>query len=245
MRKSLFVKKLQFLNGNNDVLFEFVRKSFKVTGMKALYPIFLKLDQKNILIVGGGFIAAQKIHSLLDTGCIITVVSPCICKEIQYWASDNRLAVIKREFQTRDLQNIDVVFAATNEPRTNEEIRKEANKKKILINAVDDPENCDFYVPSIIRRGPLAIAISTQGECPGFARLLRKKLEKMIPTIYGDFLVFIGQLRRNAKNVCTDTKLRQSVTKEMLYDGILEELDKKPLQEVQDKVKNCISTHLY
>lgn len=212
--------------------------------MKALYPIFLKLEQKKILVVGGGSIATQKIQSLLDTGCHLTVISPCICKEIQCWASENRLQVKKREFQTSDLQNIDVVFAATNQPQTNEKIRKEANEKKILINAVDDPENCDFYVPSIVRRGPLAIAISTQGECPGFARLVRKKIEKIIPAIYGDFVIFLGHLRRNVKNVCSDSKQRQSVTKEMLYDGILEELDEKPLQEVQDKVKNCISTHL-
>ncbi len=212
--------------------------------MKALYPIFLKLDQKKILVVGGGFIAAQKIQSLLDTGCYLTVISPCICKEIQCWVLEKRLQVKKREFQTSDLQNIDVVFAATNQPHTNEKIRKEANKKKILINAVDDPENCDFYVPSIVRRGPLAIAISTQGECPGFAKLVRKKIEKMIPAIYGDFAVFLGHLRRNVKMVCSDNKRRQSVTKEMLYDGILEELDEKPLQEVQDKVKNCISTRL-
>jgi precorrin-2 dehydrogenase/sirohydrochlorin ferrochelatase len=213
--------------------------------MKPLYPIFVKLDQKKILIVGGGSIAAQKIHSLLDTGCNITVVSPYVCKEIHRWASDHRLSLKNREFQSTDLQDVDVVFVATNQSKINEEIRKEVQKKKILINTVDDPKNCDFYVPSMIRRGPLSIAISTQGECPGFAKLLRKKLEKVIPPLYGDFLVFLGHLRRNVKDTCTDSKLRQSLMKEMLYDGILEELDKKPLEEVQEKVKNCISTHLY
>jgi precorrin-2 dehydrogenase/sirohydrochlorin ferrochelatase len=212
--------------------------------MKDLYPVYLQLDQKKVLVVGGGSIATQKIHALLNTGCIITVVSPAITKEIASWNQQKLVHLIQREFRDMDVHNMSLVFSATNDRSINEKVKAIANQKSIMVNAIDDPPNCDFYVPSIVRRGSLMIAISTQGQCPGFAKLLRKKLEEVIPPKYGEFVCFLGRLRKNMKASCKDSKQRQSVMKQVLYDGIIDDLENKTLKEVQDKVENCIFTHL-
>ncbi|MDD4028194.1 MAG: bifunctional precorrin-2 dehydrogenase/sirohydrochlorin ferrochelatase [Caldisericia bacterium] len=212
--------------------------------MKDLYPVFLHLNKKKVLIVGGGSIATQKIRSLLQTGCEIIVVSPHITQEIQTWLQEKNVNLRMREFLPTDVNDIDLVFTATNDSRINVLVKMIANEKNILVNAVDDPPHCDFFVPSIVRRGSLVVAISTQGECPGFAKLLRKKLETMIPSSYGDFLAFLGRLRKKVKTHCKEFQERQSVMKDILYDGILEDLENKTLNEVQDKVENCISTRL-
>jgi precorrin-2 dehydrogenase / sirohydrochlorin ferrochelatase len=212
--------------------------------MKDLYPVYLQLYQKKVLIVGGGSIATQKIKTLLDTGCIITVVSPTITKEIASWNQQKLLRLKQREFLAIDVNNMNLIFSATNNRDVNEKIKTLANQKSIMVNAVDDPPNCDFYVPSIVRRGSLVIAISTQGECPGFAKLLRKKIEELIPSKYGEFVCFLGRLRKHMKASCKDSNQRQSVMKDVLYDGIIDDLENKTLKEVQDKVENCISTHL-
>ena len=161
-----------------------------------LFPIFIKLEGRSCLVVGAGEIAKAKIDSLLEAGARITVVAPDGEPEIQGLAVAGRIAWQKRSYQASDLQGAFLVIAATSDTVVNNSVFVEARRLGILCNAVDDPPNCDFYFPAVVRRGDLQLAISTAGESPAFAQKLRRAFENAFDQHLGDWLGAIGQVRR-------------------------------------------------
>ncbi|WP_158748330.1 bifunctional precorrin-2 dehydrogenase/sirohydrochlorin ferrochelatase [Acidobacterium sp. S8] len=162
----------------------------------SLFPIFFKLDGRPCLVVGAGEIAESKIHSLLTADAQVTVVAPEAKPDLVELAQAGRFAWHQREFAPDDLEGIFLVVAATNVPEVNAGIFREARKRNIICNSVDDPPNCDFYFPSIVRRGDLQIAISTAGESPALAQQLRKEIDEQLPQDLGPWLKALGELRR-------------------------------------------------
>lgn len=160
-----------------------------------LFPAFLKLQGRPVLIVGGGPIAEQKLAGLVDAEALITLVAPQITDDIRDHARAGTIQWIAREFRRSDLDRTFLVIAATGEPRTNEEIFREADRRNILCNAVDEPERCHFYYGSVVRRGDLQIAISTNGKSPALAQRLRLELETLIDSAYGEWLDWLGRVR--------------------------------------------------
>jgi precorrin-2 dehydrogenase / sirohydrochlorin ferrochelatase len=162
-----------------------------------LFPVFIKLADRRCLVVGAGEIALAKIYSLLLSGARITVVAPEAKSAIRELARTGRLSWEKRKYQASDLAGAFLAIAATSDFVLNHEVFAEAERRGILCNAVDDPPNCDFYFPAVVRRGDLQIAISTAGESPAFAQKLRCALENALDFNVGDWLAAIGQIRRD------------------------------------------------
>jgi precorrin-2 dehydrogenase/sirohydrochlorin ferrochelatase len=162
----------------------------------SLFPIFLKLQDRPCLVVGAGEIAESKIHSLLTAGARVTVVSPEAKPDLVALADEGRFAWHQRAYVESDLDGVFLVVAATDEMEVNASVYRDAVNRNILCNAVDDPPNCDFYFPSVVRRDKLQIAISTAGESPALAQQLRKEIDEQLPNDLGPWLDDLGELRR-------------------------------------------------
>lgn len=162
----------------------------------SLFPIFLKLEDRPCLVVGAGEIAESKIQSLLAAGARVTVVAPKAKPQLIAQARKGDFTWHEREFVPRDLDGAFLVVAATNVPEVNGAVYREAQRRNVICNAVDDPPNCDFYFPAIVRRDNLQIAISTAGESPALAQQLRKEIDAQLPEDLGSWLESLGGLRR-------------------------------------------------
>jgi precorrin-2 dehydrogenase/sirohydrochlorin ferrochelatase len=162
----------------------------------SLFPIFLKLDGRQCLVVGAGEIAESKIHSLLAAEARVTVIAPEAKPAMVDLAGAGRFIWHQREFMPGDLDGAFLVVAATNVPEVNAAVFREASKRNVICNAVDDPPNCDFYFPSIVKRGDLQVAISTAGESPALAQQLREDIDAQLPEDLGPWLKSLGELRR-------------------------------------------------
>jgi uroporphyrin-III C-methyltransferase/precorrin-2 dehydrogenase/sirohydrochlorin ferrochelatase len=141
-------------------------------------PIFVALDDVPVVVVGAGAVAERKVAVLLDAGARVTVVAPEAVPAIRAWAAEGRLALKPRPYRAGDLRDARLAYAATSRPDVNRAVRVEALALGVWLNAVDQPDLCDFISPALVRRGDLTIAISTNGRAPGFAKRIREELER-------------------------------------------------------------------
>jgi siroheme synthase-like protein len=183
-----------------------------------LYPVFLKLQGRPVLIIGGGAQAWQKACSLEGSGANLTVVAPRACPALAQADRAGRLAWLPRPFRSEDVATAKLVFAATDDPALNARVAAEARARGILANAVDQPDHCDFYTPAIVRHPVVTLALSTGGAFPGLARALRKALEALLPTqdaeLHRPLLALRTDLRRRL-----GPEQRREALRELL-DGI-------------------------
>jgi precorrin-2 dehydrogenase len=163
--------------------------------MATLFPAFLKLQGRHCVIVGGGAIAGQKLGGLLESGALVTVIAREASIAIREQATAGALQWKQRTFKPSDLDRVSLVIAATGDPHVNEHVYREAERRGILCNAVDEPERCHFYYPSVVRRGDLQIAISTNGKSPALAQRLRVEFESLIDNSYAEWLQWLGKVR--------------------------------------------------
>jgi precorrin-2 dehydrogenase / sirohydrochlorin ferrochelatase len=190
-----------------------------------LFPIFLKLTSRPCLVIGAGNLAESKIESLRAANGQVTVIAPQASPRIADLAAAGEITWIQREYTPGDVQNYFLVVTATNVPAVNRAVFYEATANNILCNAVDDPPFCDFYFPSVVRRGDLQIAISTAGASPALAQRLRKEINARLPLDTGDWLTDLGNLRREVVaaeplNESRRLLLHQLATREVCgYDG--------------------------
>ena len=161
----------------------------------ALFPMFVKLAGRSCVVVGGGSVAASKVESLLHAGANVTVVSPKLNPRLDELQLEERLAWIPRRFQPCDLNGMFLVIAATSDDIVNELVFREAERRGILCNAVDQPPRCNFHFPAVVRRGALQIAISTAGLSPSLAARLRAEFEKEFGPEYETWLTWLGIVR--------------------------------------------------
>ena len=175
----------------------------------ALFPLFLKLKGRRCLVVGAGRIAEAKVRSLLEGGGDVHVVGPQASEAIQRWARKGKLIWLKRAFDPSDLEGMFLVVVATSSLQLNEQVSREAARRGVLRNAVDDPEHCDFYYGAVVRRGPLQIAISTAGCSPALAQRLRREIEKQFGPDFGAWVEQLGEARRGLLAQRMDPKRRQ------------------------------------
>ena len=162
-------------------------------------PIFLKVEDRKCLVVGGGKVAARKVTLLHRAGARITVVSPVVCEEVRALLGQGVITHVAREFQDEDLDNCVLAIAATDEKTVNRRVSELADAQRIPVNAVDSPDLCSFIMPSIIDRSPVQIAVSTGGASPVLARLLRTRLESFIPAAYGRLARLVDDYREHVK----------------------------------------------
>ncbi len=165
----------------------------------SLFPIFVKLTGRAVLVVGAGLIGEQKITSLLGTGAHIRVVATWATETVQQWATEGRIQLEHRGFEVSDIEGSHLIIAATSAPEVNELVFHEAQARGILCNVVDVPPLCDFYYPALVRRGELQIAISTAGHSPALAQKLRKDLEQQYGPEFGELVTELGENRQRIR----------------------------------------------
>lgn len=157
--------------------------------------MFLKLEGRSCLVVGAGKIGESKIRSLLIAKASVRVVAPQATPAILSWARVGVLTWEAREFHANDLNGTFLVIAATSSVDVNDSVYREATRRQILCNAVDDPERCDFYYPAVVRRGALQVAISTEGRSPALAQKLRREFEQQLAPFYAGWIDQLGKIR--------------------------------------------------
>jgi len=141
-----------------------------------LFPVFLKLAGRPVVVVGGGPVAAAKLRALLDAGALVTVVAPEVTPEI----AATGVTIHRRAFEARDLDAAWLVVAA-GPPAVNRQVAAAADDQRVFVNAVDDPPNASLYLGGVVRRGGVTVAISTDGHAPALAGLIRQALEALLP----------------------------------------------------------------
>jgi precorrin-2 dehydrogenase / sirohydrochlorin ferrochelatase len=161
----------------------------------ALYPIFLKLEGRKVLIVGGGRIAEEKAYAVLRSAKDVTVVAPEITPRMQEWQNEGLIRHITGRYQPGMASEFFLVIACTDSESINRSVYEEAQKSGVLCNAVDDPSYCDFYAPAVVSRGDFQIAISTGGRSPALAQRIRKSLEADFGPEYESWTGWLGRMR--------------------------------------------------
>ncbi len=167
--------------------------------MPDYYPTFLNLAGKKCVILGGGTVAQGKLAGFRDAGAIITVISPDATAGIQRAAQNGHVRWLEREYQPGDLEGAFIAVAATNVWHVNREIYDEAERLGVLLNVVDDPDLCTYIAPSVVKRDPVTLAISTGGASPALARKLRETLSDHPALEWADLAGILARARREVK----------------------------------------------
>jgi precorrin-2 dehydrogenase/sirohydrochlorin ferrochelatase len=175
------------------------------------YPIFMEMDGRPCVVVGGGEVARRKVEGLLAAGACVTVVSPDLTPELAALKDDGRIAHIEREYREGDLEGFEMCMVATDDGAVNAAVAREGKSRRVWVNASDDPPNCDFILPSVIRRGEVVIAASTGGASPALARRLREELEAYLSEDFDLLAKLLADVRQElrARNVAVDPETWQ------------------------------------
>ncbi|MGH7374880.1 MAG: precorrin-2 dehydrogenase/sirohydrochlorin ferrochelatase family protein [Candidatus Rokuibacteriota bacterium] len=164
-----------------------------------LFPVMLDLEARECLVVGAGVVAARKVAGLLDAGARVTVVSPVLAPAVLDIARDGRLRWWPREYAAGDVAGFALVMVATDDDDVNARVAAEARERSIWVNCADDPARCDFILPSVLRRGPLTVAVSTGGASPTVAHMVREELEAVLPPDYAALTEMVADVRRGLR----------------------------------------------
>lgn len=159
------------------------------------FPICLDLSGKTCIVIGGGQVAERKILSLLECGARITVVSPELTDEVAELATTGRINLLRRLYRDGDLQGSFLTIAATDDPTVQQAVQEEAERHNLLLNVADVPDRCNFILPATMRRGDLAICVSTGGKSPALARQIKKELEDRFDPAYAIYNDLLGAAR--------------------------------------------------
>ena len=221
--------------------------------MPEYYPVYLNLAGKRCVILGGGTIAQGKIAALRDAGASITVISPEATDGIRRAAQRGHITFEQREYRAGDLDGAFIAVAATNVWHVNREIYEEAEERGVLLNVVDDPDQCTFIAPSIVRRDPITLAVSTGGASPALARKMRETLADAPALKWADLANALGRARRVIKEkrtVIDPTRWQCVITEELLelvqsghedqaVDIILTQLQDDTIPEMCSSLAEC------
>jgi siroheme synthase-like protein len=201
----------------------------------SLLPIFVKLQDRLVVVVGGGAVAEGKIEGLFAAAARVRVVAPVVTPRTREWIEQKRVEWRAEAFEPRHLDGAFLVIAATSAPGVNEGVFREADARGILCNAVDDIEHCHFYYGSVLQRGDLQVAISTNGKSPALAQRLRIQLEKQFGSEYEVWLEWLGAAREllRAGDGSADSKkiLLHHLASQPMFEKFVEEARRKSAGE--------------
>jgi precorrin-2 dehydrogenase/sirohydrochlorin ferrochelatase len=162
----------------------------------SFFPSYISLKDKKILLVGGGYIALEKLEKLIDFTQDIRVITKDISDDFLKFANRYNINITQRAYKKGDIDSFDIVVVATNTPILHKEIFEESRRGRVLVNSVDNTAYCDFIFPSYIKKGDLTVSISTSGASPAMAKRLRIYIEKLIPPNIAEFLKEMKTLRK-------------------------------------------------
>lgn len=184
------------------------------------YPMMLNIIDRPVVVVGGGTVATRKVINLLKAQAHVTVISPELSQKLQQMVNKKKILWRKKTFTPDDLVDAFLVIAATNSSEVNELVAKSVSQHQ-LCNIVDQEELSQFIVPSVVRRGPLSIAISTSGANPKLAKLIKKDLEAQYDESYENYIVFLQKARRQIIKEVQDSKCKSILLEELLDSAFL------------------------
>ncbi len=186
------------------------------------YPIFLKVQNRFCLVVGGGEVGARKVKSLLSSGASVGVVSPEVVPWLEEKMQEGMVDLVGSHYEEHQLQGCFLVIAATDDVELNSRIAQDAEKRGLLCNVVDYPQQGNFILPSLVQRGALTVAISTSGKSPALARQLRQDLEQCFGMEYGDFLEIMGAVRSRLLKESQDSQANKEKFNQLVKSELLE-----------------------
>lgn len=180
------------------------------------YPIYIDIEDRDVLIVGGGVVCARKAETMMKYGARVTIVSPEITEEIEEWERAGMLRVTRAPYSEPVLEGRSMVIASTDDKCVNGRVARDCRRRRIPVNVVDVTHLCEFIVPAIVERGSIQIAISTGGSSPAVARTLKEDLQRFVGPEYAELNDLLGTLRKSAKSV-----LPTDVDRKRFFDGII------------------------
>ena len=204
------------------------------------YPIFLQLEGMTALVVGGGGVAQRKVETLLAFGAKISIVSKELAPELNRMVDKGEIRFLGEEMEDAFFDDVSLVIAATDDAEFNHQVSEGARRRGLLINAVDQPADCTFIVPSIVRRGDLMIAISTSGKSPALSKKIRKRLAPQFGDEYTDFLRLMGDLRKVLLPMRLPQPENSRIFDEIVESGILEALARRDLPFVEAALRRIL-----
>ena len=188
----------------------------------AKYPIYLEMNGRRAVVIGAGAVAARKVQPLVEAGARVVVVAERVQPGFEQAFCLPHVELILSPYRKDYLVGATLVIAATNDQTLNRQIYADCQTLEVLCNVVDQPELCDFYVPAVVKRGDLQIAVSTDGHCPAYAGHLRKKLEELFTESHGQFVEALEAARREAIAAIEDADQRKAVIGRLAGDESFE-----------------------
>jgi precorrin-2 dehydrogenase/sirohydrochlorin ferrochelatase len=190
-----------------------------MSAVNKLYPIFLKPAQLDILLVGGGIVALEKLQFLFKSSpdAKVTLVSPMLRKETATFIKNKKVTTITAHYHSKYLEGKHLVIATTNKPQVNQTVQRDCRARHILVNVADVPDRCDFYMGGIVTKGQLKIAISTNGQSPTLAKRMRQWLEYLLPEDIDNLLTLLNTYRNTLKTDFENkVKTMEKITQDLI-----------------------------
>ena len=205
--------------------------------MPKYYPLYLNIEARKSVVVGGGEVAYRKACGLKDAGSNVTVISPEFC---DYFLKPDDLTLIKRKYERNDINGATIVIASTNDRETNRQVYTDASAQNIPVNIVDQPDLCSFIVPSVIRRGDLCISISTGGTGPALSKSIRLTLEEHFGPEYTDYTELLSNMRQVVLSTIADGAKRRKILKRFAENEFLEMIKMDGKQVAENAMQEII-----
>lgn len=188
----------------------------------AKYPVFLELGGRRVVVVGGGTVALRKARTLLEAGARLVVVAEEAGDALTALCVQHGAELIRSKYSKQYVAEAVLVVAATNDAKVNEQVYRDCQALEILCNVVDDPKHCDFFVPAVVKRGDLQIAIGTEGNCPAYAGHLRQRLESLFTEEHGRFVAELERVRPEIVDAIPTSTDRKALLGELVDDESFE-----------------------
>lgn len=204
------------------------------------YPVFLQLEEKTALVVGGGKVAERKVEGLLRCGASVNMVSKVLTERLRLLVDSGEVRFLGEEMREEFLDDAFIVIAATDDKELNSRVSEKARKRGLLVNAVDQPADCNFILPSIVRRGDLSIAISTSGKSPALAKRIRKELYARFGKEYETFLKLMGDLRKEVLALGLPQEENSRIFHEIVHGNTMDALAENEFSRVETALEKIV-----
>jgi precorrin-2 dehydrogenase/sirohydrochlorin ferrochelatase len=204
------------------------------------YPVFLNLKGKRVVVIGGGEVADRKIQSLMDTGASILVVSPEVTSGIASLFEQKRIHLFNRHYVAGDCAGAALVFSATGDAEISRAVYEEATALGIFINTADQPAQCSFIMPAVVRRGDIGVAISTSGTSPALAARLRRKISGIIGPEYARLAELLSRARPEIRRKLRTEQNRKDLQYRIIDSDIITLLKVDDIAPAERRLKEII-----
>jgi precorrin-2 dehydrogenase/sirohydrochlorin ferrochelatase len=206
------------------------------------YPIFLNVENRPCLVVGGGEVGARKVKTLLNCGGVVGVVTPEVVPWLEEKIQEGVVELKGSHYEERQLDKCFLVIAATDDMELNCRIAQDAEKRGLLCNVVDYPQEGNFILPSLVQRGALTVAISTSGKSPALARQLRQDLEQRFGMEYADFLELMGAIRERLLRDSKDSRANKDSFNQLVESPLLEMVRRRDYEGVDRILESVLGS---